>query len=189
MNLVVTLIEHLTNLICMIFMVRILLQLAQADFNNPISQIVHKFTHPIINPLRSIIPDFGKFNSASLVVILIILALKLFIISTIIKSAITGKVLLVGVLIGFPSFAGLLMNLVTLLTILFIGLMVTSFIAGGQYNPALMFFHQVTRPLLTPLQKIIPTIGGAIDITPMILLLGLIYLQNYLVKFGLQLVQ
>ncbi len=189
MNLTVQLIEHLFNLVCMIFMVRILLQIAQADFNNPISQFVHKFTYPVINPLRSMIPDMGKFNTASLVVILLILAIKFFIISLLLKSGLSSKVLLIGSLIGFPSFAGLVMNLVTLLTVLFIGLMVTSFLAGGQYNPAMMFFHQVTRPLLRPLQKIIPPIGGAIDITPMILLFVLIYLQKFLLEFAMSLVQ
>lgn len=184
MKLIIQLIEHLGNLLCMIFMVRIFLQLAQADFNNPISQFVHKFTRPVIEPLRSIVPDFGKFNTASLVFILLIIAAKFFILSQMLNAALTGKALLVGVLIGIPPFAGLVMNLVTLLTVLFIGLMITSFLAGGQYNPALMFFHQVTQPILRPLQKVIPPIGGTIDITPMIILFVLLYLQQFLVNFG-----
>lgn len=189
MNLLVQLIEHLGNLICMIFMVRILLQLAQADFNNPISQFVHKFTRPVIDPVRSIVPDLGKFNTASLIIILIILGLKLFIISVLFKFALTSKVFVIATLIGLPAFAGLVMNIVTLLTVLFIGLMVTSFLAGGQYNPVLMFFHQVTQPILRPLQKIIPPIGGTIDITPMIVLFALLYGQNILVNLGLKFLQ
>ncbi len=185
----VQLIEHLTNLICMIFLVRVLLQLARADFNNPISQFVHKFTFPVINPLRTIIPDFGKFNTASILIAVLILAIKLFLISIILNAKVSANVMLVGTLIGLPSFAGLIMNIVTLLTVLFIGLMVTSFLAGGQYNPAMIFFHQVTRPLLSPLQKIIPPIGGSIDITPMILLFALIYLQKILINLGMQLLQ
>lgn len=189
MGLFIQLIEHLTNLICMVFMVRILLQIAQADFNNPVAQFVHKFTFPVINPLRSIIPDMGKFNTASLIAAVTVLGLKFFVISLVLKAALSMEVLLVGALIGLPSFAGLIINFVTLLTILFIGLMVTSFMAGGHYNPVLMFFHQVTRPLLSPLQKIIPPIGGAIDITPMILLFVLLYLQRVLVTFAMQLIQ
>ncbi|NVK22566.1 MAG: YggT family protein [Kangiellaceae bacterium] len=194
MNLLVQLIEHLGNLICMVFMVRILLQIAQADFNNPISQFVHKFTYPAINPLRSVIPDLGKFNTAALLIILVVILIKLGIFHFGFGLPLNGNQLIIGTFIaylnpGYIQLAGFISILVTLLTVLFIGLMVTSFLAGGQYNPALMFFHQVTRPLLRPLQKIIPPIGGAIDITPMILLFVLLYLQKALMEFGLRLVQ
>lgn len=184
MNLIIQLIEHASNIICMIFLIRILLQLANADFNNPIAQFIHKFTFPVLNPLRSIIPDLGKFNTASLVIAVSILVLKLFLLTTILNQPLSSKAYLVGTLIGFSSAQGLVMNFITLLTVLFIGLMVVSFISGGKYHPAMSFFNQVTSPILNPLRKIIPPIGGALDITPAIVLFILIYGQGILINLG-----
>ncbi|WP_251358749.1 YggT family protein [Kangiella sp. TOML190] len=184
MNVFIQIIEHLGNLLCMIFLVRILLQLARADFNNPLAQLIHKFTYPILNPLRSLIPDLGKFNLTALIIALVILTLKFFVISSMLGQPLSAKYYLVTVLLGFPAFAGLLVNIITLLTVLFIGLMLASFLSGGQYNPAYAFLHQVTNPVLQPLRKIIPPIGGAIDITPMIVLLVLIYSQSFLVNLA-----
>ncbi len=191
MKLIIQVLEHSANLICMLFLMRILLQLAQADFNNPISQFVHKFTYPIINPLRRIIPDLGKFNLAALIVTISIIILKFIIFKYFFALPFNGNQFIISILLGYIYqsqivFAGLFSILVTLFTILFFGLMITSFMSGGQYNHALGFLHQVTRPLLRPLQKIIPPIGGAIDITPVIVLFVLFYLQGLLVKLGLQ---
>ncbi len=45
------------------------------------------------------------------------------------------------------------------------------------------FTNRLTEPLLRPLRKVIPQIGG-IDLSPMVLILGLIFLDN-LVKYDL----
>ena len=41
------------------------------------------------------------------------------------------------------------------------------------------FLYRITEPVLRPLRKIIPNLGG-IDISPIILILGLIFLQMVL---------
>ncbi|MBT4511943.1 MAG: YggT family protein [Chloroflexi bacterium] len=35
-------------------------------------------------------------------------------------------------------------------------------------NQFVAFFHQITEPIIGPLRRIIPPLGGTIDITPMI---------------------
>ena len=40
-------------------LVRLLLQLARADFYNPISQFIVKVTSPLLRPLRRVIPPLG----------------------------------------------------------------------------------------------------------------------------------
>lgn len=42
------------------------------------------------------------------------------------------------------------------------------------------FLYRITEPLLRPLRRIIPTIGG-IDITPAVLILILIFLQQLII--------
>ena len=42
------------------------------------------------------------------------------------------------------------------------------------------FLHRITEPALRPLRRVIPNLGG-IDITPVVLILGLIFIRNLIV--------
>ena len=64
-----------TDVFTLIVMLRLLLQLAKADFYNPISQFVVRATDPLVRPLRRIIPGFGGIDFASLVLALLVQAL------------------------------------------------------------------------------------------------------------------
>lgn len=191
-NVTFTLLEYLSNLLAMIFLVRLLLQLGKADFHNPISQFIHKFTAPVINPLRSVLPDLGNFSSASFVVACIIIVIKFFIISTVFVK-VPNDVLTLGMVVGWmfnqlPTAGGLVMIFTNMLLILFLGLMLASFMSGGRYNNGVAFLYQVTRPILRPVQKIIPPIGGSIDLSPMIVLIGLWFIQSGLLNLGLKII-
>ncbi len=43
------------------------------------------------------------------------------------------------------------------------------------------FLYRITEPALRPIRKILPTLGG-IDLSPMVLILLLIFLQNLLLQ-------
>lgn len=191
-NITFTLLEHISNILVMIFLVRILLQLGQADFHNPISQFIHKFTAPVLNPLRKIIPDMGRFSTASFVVAMVIITLKFFVISTVFAQ-LPPKAMALGVIVGLmmkgaPAMGGLVMITTNMLLILFLGLMIASFMSGGRYSPGVAFLYQVTRPILRPVQKIIPPIAGSIDLSPMIILFGLWFIQDALYRLGVSLI-
>lgn len=189
-----TLLEHVSNLLVMVFLIRILLQLGQADFHNPISQFLHKFTAPVLNPLRKIIPDMGRFSTSSFIVALAIIAIKFVIITSVYVTAkLPPDLIVVGVLIGWvynilPMVSGLFMIFSNMLLILFLVLMVASFMSAGRYHPGIAFLYQVTRPILRPIQKIIPPIAGSIDLSPMIVIIGLWMAQHGLLKLGLMIV-
>lgn len=192
MNPVLTILEYVINLLAMVFLLRVLLQLGSADFFNPVAQFIHKFTAPVINPLRPVLPDLGKFNLASFVVALALITAKIFLIKHFFISAqealmLTPQVILFMVLVGLGPISGLFMVISNLLLILFIGLMIASFMSGGRHNPGLIFLVQVTRPILRPVQRIIPPLG-TIDLSPMIVLLGLFFLQGILYNFGVSLI-
>lgn len=193
MNPVFTIIEYVINLLAMVFLLRVLLQLGSADFFNPVAQYIHKFTAPIITPIRSILPDLGKFNLASFVVALALITGKIFLlkhsfISEQEAEMLSPQVTFFMILVGLGAVSGLFMVISNLLLILFIGLMIASFMSGGRYNPVLVFLVQVTRPILRPIQRIIPPLGGTIDLSPMIILLGLFFLQGILYKYGISLI-
>ncbi len=192
MNPVFTIVEYVINLFAMVFLLRVLLQLGSADFFNPVAQFIHKFTAPIINPLRTVLPDLGKFNLAGFTFALILITAKIFVFKHYFLSegdaaSLTAPVMLFLILVGLGPISGLFMVISNLLLILFIGLMIASFMSGGRYNPGLVFLVQVTRPILRPIQRIIPPLGGTIDLSPMIVLVGLFFLQGILYNFGVSL--
>ena len=64
------LVNTLASLYLIIVIMRFLLQLARADFYNPISQFVVKASDPLVKPLRRVIPGFGGIDLSTLVLAL-----------------------------------------------------------------------------------------------------------------------
>jgi YggT family protein len=50
-------------------------------------------------------------------------------------------------------------------------------------HPIVRILHRVTEPVLQPLRRVIPPIGGTVDITPVIALILLEILRRVLVSF------
>jgi YggT family protein len=57
---------------------------------------------------------------------------------------------------------------------------VISWVNVDPYNPVVRFLVQVTDPILYKIRRILPPMGG-LDLSPMILLLALAFLQSFLV--------
>ncbi len=57
---------------------------------------------------------------------------------------------------------------------------VISWVNPDPYNPIVRFLHQVTDPVLMRLRRYIPIMGG-LDLSPMILILAIVFLQSFLV--------
>lgn len=50
----------------LIILLRVWLQMARADFYNPMSQFIVKATQPVVGPLRRVIPSLGGLDLACL---------------------------------------------------------------------------------------------------------------------------
>ncbi len=61
-----------------------------------------------------------------------------------------------------------------------IGRAVISWVNADPYNPIVRFLVQATEPLLVRIRRVLPVMGG-IDLSPMILILGIVFLQSFLV--------
>ena len=61
-----------------------------------------------------------------------------------------------------------------------IGRAVISWVNADPYNPIVRFLVQVTDPILLRIRRYIPSMGG-IDLSPMILILAIVFLQSFLV--------
>ncbi len=61
-----------------------------------------------------------------------------------------------------------------------IGRAVISWVNADPYNPIVRFLVQATEPLLARIRRMVPVMGG-FDLSPMILILAIVFLQSFLV--------
>jgi YggT family protein len=164
----VFLIDTLFNLYLMVVLLRLWLQSARADFYNPLSQFVVKATNPPLIPLRRFIPSIGALDTASLVLALLVAVAKLLTLQ-LLAGSISVQLTLVGALTLFISEA---FNLIFWVVII---RAIMSWFSQGR-NPMEHLLSQLTEPLLSPIRKIIPPMGG-LDLSVLVLLVGMQFLQ------------
>ena len=59
---------------------------------------------------------------------------------------------------------------------------VLSWVSPDPYNPIVRFINNVTEPLLYRIRRTIPVTFGGIDLSPLIVFLGVVFLREFLVK-------
>ncbi len=64
---------------------------------------------------------------------------------------------------------------------------VLSWVNPDPYNPIVRFIHNVTEPVLYRIRTKLPVNFGGIDFSPIIVILGIIFLQNFVVSSLLRL--
>jgi YggT family protein len=64
---------------------------------------------------------------------------------------------------------------------------VLSWVNPDPYNPIVRFIHNITEPVLYRIRTKIPVDFGGIDFSPIIVILGIIFLQNFVISSLLRL--
>lgn len=63
-----------------------------------------------------------------------------------------------------------------------IGRAIISWVNADPYNPAVRFLYQATEPVLSRIRKLLPlAVVSGFDLSPMVLILAIYFLQNFLV--------
>jgi len=62
-----------------------------------------------------------------------------------------------------------------------IGRAIISWLNADPYNPIVRFIFEVTEPLLYRIRRALPVVLGGIDLSPMVLIMAIIFLQSFLV--------
>ena len=157
------LLKFAIDAVLMILVLRVWLQLVRADFYNPFSQFIVKVSNPLVIPLRRIIPGLGGVDLATIVLAYIFATLTFIIIPLLNGGPIDIITALYLGLIYLIKQAGVLLFIIMLVMALM------SWVVQG-YNPTQMIFHQLTAPVLAPVRRIIPSIGG-LDLSVLIVFL------------------
>lgn len=163
------LISTLIDLYIMSVILRLLLQWVRADFYNPLSQFLVKITNPLVVPLRRVIPSIGRLDTSAVVLAVLLEVASLLIISNI--NSLT---------LGWPQLLGLaitklLMAVLWLYFFLILAVVILSWVGGRMRHPIIPLMHQLTGPVLGPVRKLIPPIGG-MDLSPLFALIAIRFL-------------
>ena len=59
---------------------------------------------------------------------------------------------------------------------------ILSWVSPDPYNPIVRFLYSATEPLLDAVRRRLPLFFGGVDFTPMVIILAIIFLQNFLVN-------
>ena len=172
---VIYLVDTVAGLYLIAVILRFLLQLLRADFFNPLSQFVVNITNPPLRPLRRFIPGFRGLDIASLTLAFIVATIKLLIISTIagITLNLASTILL--------SIADILQTTVYIFIFITIARAVLSWFQQGGQNPIERLLSSLSEPLLKPLRRILPELGG-LDFSPFALIILLTLILKLIVK-------
>jgi YggT family protein len=57
-----------------------------------------------------------------------------------------------------------------------------SWVNPDPYNPIVQFLYKITEPVLHPVRRLIPVYNMGIDLSPLIVILILIFLKSFLVS-------
>ncbi|WP_404341036.1 YggT family protein [Pseudoalteromonas mariniglutinosa] len=169
MNAMQFLVGIVFDLFLMVVLLRFWLQAAKADFYNPMSQFVVKATSFAVNPLRKLIPGFGGLDLASLLLAYLVAVAKISTLMLLFYGGWAASTVFVSALMTVIK-EGL--NLVFWILII---RALLSWVSQG-HNPIEAVFHQLTEPMLRPIRKILPPLGG-LDLSILVLIIALQFVQ------------
>lgn len=163
----VFIIRTLVDLYIITFVLRIILQWVRADFRNPLTQFILRITNPLVIPLRRFVPPIGGLDTATLIVVVV---LELIVTIVVTNLTCSGEPNVLQVI----SMTVLRVVYLTLRVYLFIILIyvIMSWISPGTYNPAARLMESIAQPVLRPLRRLLPPIGG-LDLSALFALIGI----------------
>lgn len=156
----------------MLVWLRFLLQLARADFYNPLSQFVVRATGPLLHPLRRIVPALFGLDAAALVLIFLLKLLQLAA-----SAQLTGEGATPGLLLVAAVFQ-LLLAATSFFFWVILGMVILSWVAmaSGGVNAGLVPLMQIAELVLAPCRRLLPSMGG-FDLSPIIAFLAIQILE------------
>lgn len=166
LNAVALLLELAFNAVITLLLLRVLAEACRADFNNPLSQFIYRYTNPVLAPIRRVIPNWRRINLAALLLAWLAMMLK--------------RLLLFGLIGVMPHFFGLLLLalaelldfvLMFYLILIFVWSLLSMF-AVDQRHPVLRLLDTIAAPLMRPLRG--KLVVGNIDFAPMAMMIVLL---------------
>ena len=166
MQAIVFLLDAVVSFFSTLFLLRFMMQAMRVSFAGQLGDFVVKLTNWAVKPLRRIIPGIGGLDWSS---VLAAYCLQLLLLVLLLGLAGSGgdPASLAPMLLWFA-----LRAVLRLAVYILIGALILQAVLSwvNPYSPLSAPAHQLTRPLLDPLRRIIPSISG-IDLSPLVAIL------------------
>lgn len=147
-------VDTLFWLLTLAFVLRLLFQLARADFRDPMADAIVRVTNWLIMPLRRLLPPVGKVDTATVLAVLLIAAGR-----TAAQFALTGIPFTAWIPFVQLTAVDLLDMILRVYLFALILYALSTFVAPNGYAPGLRLLAQLCEPVLKPVRRIIPPIG------------------------------
>jgi len=149
-----------------VLLLRFWMQCCRVANRNPLSVFVQSLTNFAVLPARRLIPGLGGLDLATLVLAWLTLVVEMLLI-VMVKGSLPGSGAAVGVILIMA-----LLMLLRLAIYLAIGAIFLQVILSwvNPSSPVTPVVSALTRPMLQPIQRIVPPIG-MVDLSPLIALL------------------
>lgn len=167
-DIAVTIASPLFSLALFLIAIRFLAQLCGVSPYNPISMGVRKVTDPIVAPINRLIPAGKRINVGALVALIFCQTAYIAVMLAVL-SRFDAFNIVQALIWSVLGAAGLLINIVFYSVL---AIIIVSFLAPQSNHPAVEFVWQLTEPVMSPLRKVIPPMGG-LDFSPILLFIGI----------------
>jgi YggT family protein len=178
-------INTLFDLYILLVLLRFLLQMLRADFYNPVSQFIVRMTTPPLRYLRRVVPSVSGQDTASMVLCLLLIYAKFLLMRALSIPAvyIGGQTVRLDVSyagLAIYSIADLIALVLTVFLVAVIIKVVLSWISPGAYNPVIGLVDRLASPVLRPIRRLLPSVGG-LDLSPLFATLVLLVAKMLIV--------
>jgi YggT family protein len=166
-NALAYLIDVFFGLVTYTLLLRLVMQLLRAPFRNPLGQAVMALTDWIVKPLRNVLPGYRGVDWATVVAAIVFQFAWLLALQFTFGRAFA----LFGPGIAFLLLAtviALIKALLWLVIIVVFAQAILSWVAPD--GPLSGVLNALTFPVLRPVRRVVPPIGGTLDLSPLIVI-------------------
>ena len=166
-NALAYLIDVVFGLLTYALLLRLVMQVMRAPFRNPLGQAVMALTDWIVKPLRKVLRGWRGVDWATLVGAFVFQFAWLLALQLVFGRAFT----LLGPGLGFlllATIVALVKALLWLVIIVVFAQAILTWVAPD--GPIAGVLNALTFPLLRPVRRVLPPIGGTLDLSPLIVI-------------------
>jgi YggT family protein len=178
-------INTLFDLYVLLVLLRFLLQMLRADFYNPVSQFIVRMTTAPLRYLRRVVPSVSGQDTASVVLCLLLIYAKFLLMRALSIPAVyiggqTARLDVSYAGLAIYCIADLIALVLTVFLVAVIIKVVLSWINPGAYNPVIGLVDRLASPVLRPIRRLLPSMGG-LDLSPLFATLALLVAKMLIV--------
>jgi YggT family protein len=147
-------VDTLLWLLTLAFVLRLLFQLARANFRDPMADAIVRVTNWLILPLRRVLPPIGKIDTATIIAVIAVASVRTFAALSLAGAAVGDVSLFLRITI--VNLADLVLRIYLFALLLY---WLTSYVSPDGRAPGVRLLSQLCEPILKPVRRIIPPIG------------------------------